>query len=317
MKKVFFYFSAFFVLIGCDKVTNIYPPNQYESELNMDLYPGDWGDYLATEWPNFDTIQASTVRNVLIDDFTGHNCQYCPSAASVAHHLHEQNPTRVFTSSIHSAPSGISNFQVVNSNYPVDFTNVNALELGTFFGNIPELGFVGNPSVGANRVPYPGGTEVFYPAGALQQQVTNVLQTSPKVLIKAHVNYFGATKGTFLHAELEVDPSVNNNVGVIAIIQQDSLVAPQNVNTVYTPGYVHRDVHLGHVGGNTWGVTLTDALKKENGKYYVDYSFVLRDLLTSDNLNNVHDPNRIHFLVYAYDKVTYEVYQVVKVQVQN
>ena len=289
MKKIVYSLLIAAGIVSCDKVTNIFPENSYDTDLNIALYPGAWQDYLDTQWPDFETITASSNRNVLVDDFTGHNCQYCPAAASVAHHLHEQNPERVFVSSIHSAPNGISNFQVVTSNYPVQFTNTNGLELGTFFGSIPTLGFVGNPSVGANRVPYPGETDIFYPAGALQQQVTNVLATSPKVLLKAVANYYPSTKGTFLHIEADVDGSITNNVGVIAVIQQDSLVAPQNVNATYTPDYVHRDIHLGNVGGNTWGVTLSDGMKKENGKYYVDYSFILINLLTLDGANNQID----------------------------
>lgn len=315
MKKIVYAILVAAGILSCDKVTNIYPPNSYDTDLNVSLYPGSWQTYLDTKWPNFDTIAAPTQINVLIDDFTGHNCQYCPSAAALAHHLHGQNPDRVFVSSIHAAPTGITGFQAVTGNYPVNFTNTNGLELATTFGNDPNLGFTGNPSVGANRAPYPGSTEIFYSAGALMQMVASQLQVAPLVKLKAVANYFASTKGTFLHIEAEKDPSITNNVGIIAVIQQDSLVAPQNVNATYTPQYVHRDIHLGNVGGNTWGVTLTDDLKKENGKYYVDYSFVLRDLLTLDGANNVHDPSGIHFLVYAYDKVTNQIYQVIKLRV--
>lgn len=314
MKKIFYTILVAAGLISCDKVTNIFPANSYDTDLNIALYPGEWQSYLDNKWPNFDTISAPTERNVLIDDFTGHNCQYCPSAAALAHHLHNQNPSRVFISSIHAAPTGITGFQAVTANYPVNFTNANGLELGTTFGNDPYLGFTGNPSVGANRAQYPGSTEIFFSAGALTQMVANQLQTSPQVNLKAVANYFPETKGTFLHIEVEKGASITNDIAVIAVIQQDSLVAPQNVNATYTPEYVHRDIHLGNVGGNAWGVTLTDAMKKENGKYYVDYSFVLQNQLTLNGANDVHDPNGMHLLVYVYDKVNNEIYQVIKVR---
>lgn len=303
-----------FLFTACDKVTNIYPPNPYETDLNTELYPGPWQDYMTTKWPNFDTISAATNRNILIDDFTGHNCQYCPGAAIVAHNLHSQHPERVFVSSVHASPNGISNFQLVSASYPVKFFNSNGLEMGTFFGGQPTLGFFGNPSVGCNRVKYPGSTEIFYVASVLPQQVSSVLATPLRVKMKSVANYYAATKGVFSHTEIEVDPSITNNVALIAALHQDSLIAPQNVNATLVPNYVHRDIHRNHVGGNTWGVTLTDGLKKENGKYYVDYSFVLDNLLTLDGQNNIQDPKGMYLLVYVYDKETHEIYQVLKVR---
>ncbi|HLU86976.1 MAG TPA: Omp28-related outer membrane protein [Taishania sp.] len=301
------------LLFGCDKVDNIYHKSTYSTELNTALYPGDWQDYLGQEWPNFDTITASTQRNVLIDDFTGHNCQYCPTAATVAHGIHNQYPARVFVSSVHSSPTGITGFQAVNAQYPVDFTNAQGLELGQYFGAIPTTGFNGNPSVGCNRIVVQGGTEFFYPAGILANQVNQALNSSLKIALKAHVNYYNDTKGAFVHTEVEIlDPALTN-LGMNVVIQQDSLIAPQNVNGTYTPDYIHRDIHRGHITNNLWGRTLSDDLKKENGKYYLDYSFVVPDELTLSG-SSQFNANNMHLLIYVYDKSTFEIYQVVKQQ---
>jgi hypothetical protein len=295
---------------SCDKVSKIYEPKTYDTELDMTLYPGNWQDYLDTKWPNFDTITASSVRNLLIEDFTGHNCAYCPAAAAAAHAVHNNNPTRVFVSSIHSSNNGISSFQAVKPAYPVDFMNEQGLELGEFFGAIPSSGFFGNPAVGCSRIPRSGG-EIYYLSGSLASEVASALNTSLKVKIKSKINYFEQTKGAFLHTEIEVlDPALTN-LGTVAIIQQDSLIAPQNVEGDRIEDYVHRDIHRKHVTNSLWGVTLTNDFKKENGKYYVDYSFVVPNELTVDNSVS-HDVSNMHVLVYVYDKTTYEVYQVVK-----
>ncbi|NGF75999.1 hypothetical protein G5B10_08925 [Fluviicola sp. SGL-29] len=299
------------IAVSCDKVEKIYPPSSYNTELDVSLYPGNWQTYLDTEWPDFDTITASTQRNVLIDDFTGHNCQYCPAAATAAHNIHSQYPQRVFVSSVHSSPTGITGFQAVNAQYPVDFTNAQGLELGQFFGAMPSSGFFGNPSVGSNRIQVEGGTELFYPSGILSSQVNNALNTTLKVAMKADVNYYAQTKGAFLHTEIELLDASLTNLGTIVVLQQDSLIAPQNVNGTYTPNYVHRDIHRKHITNNLWGRTLTDDLKNENGKYYLDYSFVVPDVLTLDGSAS-HDPGNMHLLIYVYDKTTYEIYQVLR-----
>jgi hypothetical protein len=304
-------FFALLTLVSCDKVDNIYPKNTYNTELDVNYYPGNWQDYLDNEWPNFDTITASSQRNVLVDDFTGHNCQYCPAAATVAHNIHNQYPSRVFVSSVHASPTGITGFQAVNAQYPVDFTNAQALELGQFFGAIATSGFFGNPSVGCNRIVVSGGTEMFYPSGVLANQVNQALNTSLKVALKAEVNYYTETKGAYLHTEVEVLDASLTNLGMNVVMQQDSLIAPQNVNGDYTSNYVHRDIHRGHITNSLWGRTLTDDLKKENGKYYLDYSFAVPNTLTLDG-SAAHDAGNMHVLIYVYNKTTYEIYQVVK-----
>lgn len=299
------------VISSCDKVKKIYEPSDYSTDLDTSLYPGDWQDYLDTQWPNFDLITASLDRNILIDDFTGHNCQYCPNAAVAAHNLHMQYPTRVFTSSVHASPTGITGFQAVNAQYPVDFTNAEGLGLGQFFGAMPTSGFFGNPAVGCSRIKVSGGTEMFYPQGILASEVNSALTTTLKVAIKSKVNYYAATKGAFLHTEVEVLDNQLANLGLVVVIQQDSLIAPQNVNGTHTPNYVHREIHLSHLGNSLWGTTLTDALKKENGKYYLNFSFVVPNELTLDGSEHF-DASNMHLLIYVFDKDTYEIYQVVK-----
>src|SRR5690606_17551948 len=132
-------------LTACDKVENIYPPS-LNTDLDQSLYPGDWNDYVNNEWPDFSTITASTQRNVIIEDYTGHNCANCPQAATIAHNLHEANPERVYVASVHSGPDGAGVFQAVTSQYTVDFTNQRGLDMGIFFGTLAGSGFSGNPS---------------------------------------------------------------------------------------------------------------------------------------------------------------------------
>ena len=71
------------VFYSCDHVKNPYPP-EVNLELDTTLYPGLWSDYENNEWPTF-SQNTNTNRNVLIEDFTGHKCVFCPAAADLAH----------------------------------------------------------------------------------------------------------------------------------------------------------------------------------------------------------------------------------------
>ena len=87
MKKLLFIgLVAATGLTSCDKVENIYPEGVSSSELDWSLYPdGDSTHYVdvANAWPTF-TANTNSDRNVLIEDFTGHKCVFCPAAADLA-----------------------------------------------------------------------------------------------------------------------------------------------------------------------------------------------------------------------------------------
>jgi len=298
-----------FITSSCDKVENIYSPAVITA-LDTTLYDGTWSEYLENEWPDFATLTASSMRNAIIEDYTGHNCSNCPSAASIAHALHEANPERVFIASVHSGPLGMSNFQQVTSQYNVDFTNSNSLELGTFFGNLPGSGFLGNPSGTANRLI---ASTIFYPSAGWGPKSSEVLASTLKVAIKSKLNYFASTKGAFIHTEVELlDASISNELAMTVYLLQDSMVAPQNVSSIFTPNYVHRDIHRKNISGQTFGRTLNASVLNENGRYYLDYSFVVPNQLAPAGGSGTFDASNMHVLIYVFDKVTYEIYQVVK-----
>lgn len=302
--------------VSCDKVDNPFPPS-INTDLDTTIYPGNWSDYLANEWPDFSTLPNDDPnRNAIIEDFTGHNCSACPAAAAVAHSIHEGNPSRVFIASVHASNTadGTSSFQDVNTSqgYTIDFTNPQGLALGAYFGiTLSNSGFFGNPAGTINRVPDNG--EYFSADGSWLSKTNAVLSSSPKVAIKAKLNYFETPKhGFFLHTEVEkLDNNLSNDLAMVVYLIEDSVVGPQNVNNVLTPNYVHRDVMRGTLDGTPWGRTLTSSLMN-NGKYYLDYSYILPNQLAPAGVSSTHNAENMHVLIYVYDKTTLEIYQVIK-----
>jgi len=318
MKKIFFLFGivSIFVFDSCDKVDNPFPP-AINTDLDTTIYPGNWSDYLANEWPDFSALpNDDPQRNVIIEDFTGHNCSFCPAAGEIAHGIHVANPSRIFIASIHASNTvnGMSSFQDTNSSlgYTIPFWNGPALELGSFFGNsLPNSGFFGNPGGTVNRTNENG--EYFPASGSWQTKADAVLNSNLKVAIKAKVNYFETPKhGFFLHTEVEkLDNQLTNDLAMVVYIIEDSLVGPQNVENVFTPNYVHRDIMRGTLDGTAWGRVLTPSLMT-NGKYYVDYSYILPKQLGPGGETNFHNAENMHLLIYVYDTTTLEIYQIIK-----
>jgi hypothetical protein len=303
MKKIaFLLVGSWLTISSCDKIEKPIVPKP-SGELNESLFPGDWSTY---PWPTF-TENTNTNRNILLEDYTGHTCVFCPAAATVAAQLETDNPGRLFVASIHASPTatGISSFQELEPpTFVHDFTNPQGLAYGIFFAN--GFGFTGNPRGTVNRKVY--NDFIFQSAGNWSPLVNTILtENDLKVNIQAKLNYYEETKGMFLHTEVDVVEPVTDPLGVVVYLIEEEFTSPQKTNggvTLYD--YHHHNVHRGNIDGLAWGRTLSDEDKDPNGNYYLDYSYQLPAQYTASNM---------HVLVYVYNKTTFEVYQVIKVPV--
>jgi len=305
MKNLLLYIVAIWVgFSSCDHIDNPYPVVE-SLEIDTTLYPGNWQDYLDNEWPTF-TANTNTQRNLLIEDFTGHQCIYCPLAADTAHALHQDYGDRMLPATIHSGPNGLDNFQSTNASFPIDWTNEDGLDIGEYLGQIPGSSFIGNPSGSLNRTMQNGGlnlSQAFWRPAAV-----NVINSSLKVNIQSEANFYPSTSGLFIHAEVEIlDPALVNDLYTVVYLIEDSLVGKQKMPDNSTNDtYVHRDIMRDCLKSNWKGRQLTQDLFT-NGKYLLDYSY---------ELPSIYDPTNMHLLIYVRDDVTDEIYQVIKQDVQ-
>ena len=304
MRLLLFIFLFGFLFVSCDHVKNPYPP-EVNLELDTTLYPGLWSDYENNEWPIF-SENTNTNRNVLIEDFTGHKCVFCPAAADLAHALHEADPSRVYIASIHAGPDGIGDFQSVSPpDYPLDFTNPEGVEIGLYFGE-NDGGFPGNPRGTVNR--FNNGT-IFQSPTQWTSMVNDQLSSNNlKVNIQSDLNYYEETKGAFLHVELDpVDANVAENLGITVYLLEDSLVGDQKMSdNSHNSNYIHRDIHRGNLNASAFGRPVSS--EDLNGdKYYINYSFVL-----PNQLDGQYNASNMHLLIYAFNTETWEIYQVIK-----
>lgn len=304
MRLLLFIFLFGFLFVSCDHVKNPYPP-EVNLELDTTLYPGLWSDYENNDWPIF-SENTNANRNVLIEDFTGHKCVFCPAAADLAHALHEADPSRVYIASIHAGPDGIGDFQSVSPpDYPLDFTNPEGVEIGLYFGE-NDGGFPGNPRGTVNR--FNNGT-IFQSPTQWTSMVNDQLSSNNlKVNIQSELNYYEETKGAFLHVELDpVDANVAENLGITVYLLEDSLVGDQKMSdNSHNSNYIHRDIHRGNLNASAFGRPVSS--EDLNGdKYYINYSFVV-----PNQLDGQYNASNMHLLIYAFNTETWEIYQVIK-----
>lgn len=311
MKKVFLaILVAPFFFTSCDKVENPYPPQV--SFGTWDLYPdGDSTHYYTNVFQAF-TVNANTERNVLIEDFTGHKCVFCPAAAVEAHNIELANPGRVFTAGIHASPNGIGNFQQIDApTYVEDFTCAEGLDIATYFGNDwAGSPFQGNPYGAVSRYDGGNGFPVQSPSTWNASATSLISANDLKVNIQAQANYYPGTRGLFLHTELDVlDAGLSNELRTVVYLIQDSIQKPQlfPAPTNDSLEYVHHDVMRGCIDGKTFGQELDVNHLDVNGKYYFNYIY---------ELPSQYDPTNMHLLIYVRDAVTEEIYHVIEKHIQ-
>lgn len=299
MKKSILIFSLFAFLVGsCDKIDAPFLPAA-PTELNQTLYPGDWSTY---PWPTF-TANTSTDRNILLEDYTGHKCVYCPAAATIAAQIETANPGRVFVASIHASPGGKGPFQLTDSEFPYDFTNPQGIDYGVGFAS--GFGFDANPKGTVSRKTFNG--TMFQGANNWTSSVSQVLTDNDlKTKVQAKVNFFPETRGIFLHTEIDTMDQNASNISVVVYLIEEHFVSKQKFpGGVVEEAYEHHNVHRGSIDGKAFGRSLLASDKNStNGLFYQNYSYKLPEQ---------YDASNCHLLVYTMDKTTFEVYQVVKV----
>ena len=292
------------VLTSCDKVEN---PIPVVNQGDWALYPdGDSAHYVANAWPTF-SPNTNTDRNVLIEDFTGHDCKYCPIAADIAHQAQVDHLGRVLVASIHAGPTGaMEPLQAPQSGiYFNNFTTPEGFAIAYRFGvGMAGSPFNGNPFGTISRLDHGNGYPVTNP-NAWEPAVNSMIAANDlKVNIQATSNYY-STRGLFLHTEVDVlDPSITNELRIVVYVIEDSLVAPQRLPDGNTDTfYVHRDIFRGSINGKPFGEELDAAHMTPAGKYEHFYIY---------KLPTQYDRENMHLLIYVRDAVTEEIYQVIK-----
>lgn len=299
MKKIIFILltgiSTGLLLPSCDKVEF---PNITIEGVDTTLYPGNFSEYTI---PSF-SENTNTFRNVLIEDFTGHRCPACPAAAIIADELETANPGRVFVASIHAGPSnnGITEFQKTSASYPTDFTTTEGTTMASTFFQLG-IGFVGNPRGGINRISNESG-EFMFSQSFWADKTNDALTTPVKLNLQAKSNYYPETNGVYLHVESDFETTLIGNYNIVVYAIENERIAPQIVGADEVEDYHHHNIHRGNVFGETWGRSIANDTTNAGTKVVTNFSYKLPDELTNETM---------HFIIYVYDKATYEILQVI------
>ena len=189
------------------------------------------------------TSQDSIVRNILLEDFTGHTCVACPSAHAEALRLQGQFGNRLVVLSIHSGFFAKPQPHA-NGSFAYDFRTPVGDDITTAFG-------IGStyPKGIINRTIIGGGTiDLDWPSWepAITAQLSKVANASLKIN-----NSFNASDSTVTSTiDIRAINALTDPVSICVFVVEDSIVNWQKDGTLDVQFYTHRHVLRGSLNGS-------------------------------------------------------------------
>lgn len=228
---------------------------------------GDNSDPYAIE-----TLQVSkdaANRNVVLEEFTGVNCGYCPDGHRIANEMMAANPGRVFAINIHVGPYA--------SKYKTQW--------GSAIAN--QTGLTGYPAGTINRIEYNGTmalnrSEWKSKGAAVMAQASCVNLASRAIIDTAARTMTVQVKGYYTDNSATATNMLN-----VAVLQND-VVGPQsggsNFNSaqVDANGQYHHMHMLRHLITDQWGDEITSTT--QGSEFAKSYTWEIPASISGENV---------------------------------
>lgn len=290
-----FFLAIILVNASCDRIEN--PVVINNNLLDWSLYPDT--DTSTYPWPVW-TTNTNTQRNVLLEDYTGHTCVNCPSAAVIAKNIENANGGQVIVMSVHASTN--NGYQLPElPDLPLDHRT----EAGNAYAIAMNISV--NPLGTVNRK-MNGNGDYWLLSSSWQTEVDNETPKSPDFNIQAQYNYYDQTDGLFFHTEVEALNDLSGDFGLINFLIRDTVVAPQkDQGGVLIEDYDNHSMLSANLNG-TWGTQIITGDVIAGDKLYNHYSYQLPD----PDVDTTYRVNNISIISAVYNRDNYEILQVIK-----
>ncbi len=288
MKKLLIVACLFFIvgtvglIVSCDKVQGPYMNITDNSDCPV---------------PTFSDFPAP-VKNVLVEEFTGHLCVYCPTGADYIRQIQQLSyGSRVIVLSIHASnlaypEAGDYNLDLRPGNHGEDL--------------YADFQITGEPSAMFNREKLDGTNIVYATPSTWQAKVEQVLAETPVLTMQIMNNYDSTSRKLCMHVRTQFLTSNSQNLKIATYISEDSIVGFQKNNnsaigtTPEITNYVFMDVMRDEFAG-TYGETFTNGGVAQDSTITRTYS---------KTLNGTWVAKHCKVVAYVYDVNTKAILQV-------
>lgn len=261
MKKIF----TLLILVsiwGCDKIEDPLKPVVFTC-----------GDCQASADDPF-----ITTPNALIEEFTGHTCNNCPTAAAEVKRIIENSPEhRVFTTGIHAGPLASPS----PPDYPSDFPTEDGNQLWNWDKPL------GVPVGRVNRLDY-GDLSFNKLSSKWSNETDDILQaSSAKIGMLLEMNLDTATRELCLTVKFKALEDLSGRYTSLrwsAYLTEGNIVAPQKLpDNSKDPDYVHQHVFRDAINGDAYGQIIPEFMGQLNEVACATLSYTINDSWVLEN----------------------------------
>lgn len=283
---------SLFIWPACDKIDEplVVISEQYSTDGYLDTL------YFA------DSVNI-TVKQVLLEDFTGHKCVNCPEAGLAAHELAEDLNYKLIIYSVHA---GYYAEPDETGNYTADFR----CETGETLYN--DFQAFANPIALIDRVEYSGS--VLVGAGNWETAVMQEIDKQNTVNLKLRNIYYPNLNKLQIDVVSTFLFQPEGKYKVVVYIVEDHIIAPQkNNNPAIGPSpdwldYEHRNVLRGAINSTYGSYISADGYVMQNQEYANPFVFELNTAWVTANCN---------IIAYVYSEETGEILQVAELGIKT
>ena len=232
-------------------------------------------------------------KNVILEEYTGISCGYCPDGHKIGQQLHDNNPNDVFLINIHTG--GYANPQGPGTDFNTQFGSALA----------GQTGLTGYPSGTVNRHVFAGNTNTALSRSAWSSNASQIMnQPSPvNVGIQSSIDMGTGTLTVDVEVYYTGNQSINTNKLNIAIVQS-GILGPQSGGSTYNPAaidpatglYTHNHM-LRHMLTGQWGETISNITQ---GTLYTNsYTWNIPTQISGYPLSPDVDPTQLSIVAFV------------------
>jgi hypothetical protein len=280
---------ASIVVGGCDEIDPPYmkvlPPPIDTTECPIPTFPAD----------------THHVKVVLLEDYTGHNCVNCPTAAEIAHNIQATYGEEVVLMAVHAGFFAVPH----SGNYTLDLRTAVGESLYAHFG------ITNNPAAMFNRK-YIGGARIFEAYSGWETDFLQVQDTIPVLDMQIINDFTESESKVCIHIQTEYLTDMDRHLKLAVYVTEDSIIGYQDNNNIALgpnpiPDYVFMHVLRGAVN-STWGDDLSTTEITAGTKLISNFKLILDSGWDHDNC---------HIVAFVYDADTEEILQAAEEKVEQ
>jgi hypothetical protein len=233
-----------------------------------------------------------TVQNILVEKFTGHRCNNCPSAEVTAKQLKDQYGDQLVFISYHV----MDNFAGPTPDKPKDWRTPEGTAIFNFYR------FFGIPVGMINRMDYTSSGLAHHKShGTWGGLIQGIINNEP--VFELSVTTEWSNRNSEVHIDVTALQNYSDAVKLVVAATESNIIAPQTLPDYSTDEeYVHENMFRFSYN-NTFGTTL------KSGWGTGDVESVSFQKQVSQD----HNENNVYVVAYIYNEATHKVLQCVRV----